>query len=99
MSYMGGINRVFLGCFLILCGCSDNDRNTKSSESALRDMMAKAGLTGDPAGGRDLPDISSNMAQLGMKPFSPRGWVATRILPVQPAITQCLAAEIICPYR
>jgi len=38
-------------------------------DARLRDLIETAGLTGDPARGRDLPEISDPVPQLGMQLF------------------------------
>lgn len=56
-----------------LAGCqSDSDRNntpTDNIDSELRALIDTHGLTGDPATGRQLPDISDPIAQLGKALF------------------------------
>ncbi len=42
---------------------------TTPLDADLRALIAANGLTGDPAAGRDLPQISDPLAQLGMKLF------------------------------
>lgn len=55
---------------LLLCACSGSkDSGLFSAESDLRRAIAKTDLTGDPASGRDLPEVNGSMAQLGMKLF------------------------------
>ncbi|RLC96412.1 MAG: cytochrome-c peroxidase [Chloroflexi bacterium] len=71
------IQAVFLP--LIFClggaGCSDsNNNNVKQTPVAtlddeVRQLISAYELTGNPATGRDLPDISDPVAQLGMKLF------------------------------
>ncbi len=47
--------------------CQPN--NSDSLDSSLRSLITQQGLKGDPASGRDIPDISSDKAQLGMRLF------------------------------
>lgn len=42
-------------------------------DARLRDLIETAGLTGDPARGRDLPEISDPVPQLGMQLFFTMG--------------------------
>ncbi len=76
MTHTSGSTCFLLGCFLILAGCNDNNSNTEfsnSTDSALRKVVAKQGLTGDPAIDRELPNITDPVAQLGMKLFYTKG--------------------------
>ena len=65
----------FFGCLciaLLVSGCNDNN-DASALDSSLQDIVTRQGLTGDPAAGRNLPDINSAMAQLGMKLFFTKG--------------------------
>ena len=64
--------------FLIYCillafspgfsGCSNNEDDSQANlNTELRQVISARSLTGDPSSGRDLPDISEPLAQLGMK--------------------------------
>lgn len=53
-------------------GCSDGNDNRVDQPNindALRELIESHQLTGNPASGRDLPDISDPLPQLGMKLF------------------------------
>lgn len=53
-----------------LSGCNNNDDSPAvTTDGQLRNVIAGMGLTGDPSTGRNLPDIESPLAQLGMKLF------------------------------
>lgn len=57
---------------LLLGGCNDRSDSVEQSdgvEQRLRLLVSEAGLTGDPASGRDLPSIDSPVARLGMQLF------------------------------
>ena len=76
MNHTISITSFLLGCFFILSACNDNNNNAeflRSSDAALRKVVAKQGLTGDPAIDRELPAINDPMAQLGMKLFFTKG--------------------------
>ena len=63
-----------LGSVLMVSGCNDDNNSSSSSiDSDLRSIVTSQGLTGDPSTGRNLPDINSDMAQLGMKLFYTKG--------------------------
>ncbi|MEN8234899.1 MAG: cytochrome c peroxidase [Actinomycetota bacterium] len=51
-----------------IAGCAD-DANDAGIDARLRQVITANGLTGDPSAGRDLPDISDPLAQLGMELF------------------------------
>ena len=64
------IGLVFTISILILfSGCNDDENGSGRSSAQLREITAARGLTGDPSAGRDLPDISDPVPQLGMKLF------------------------------
>lgn len=52
---------------LITTAC--NSDNTDSTDTQLKKIITANSLTGDPMSGRNIPDISSNAAQLGMRLF------------------------------
>lgn len=52
-----------------ITACGDNETNSEM----LRPLIEAKGITGDPTTGRTLPDISSNVAQLGKKLFFTKG--------------------------
>lgn len=54
---------------LILTACAD----PQSTDTLLQQKITELGLSGNPALGRSLPDISSNKSQLGMKLFYTKG--------------------------
>ena len=58
-------------CLLLAMGLSLGACSSDSETSAdqLRKIVNNLALTGDPAAGRVLPDISDPKAQLGMKVF------------------------------
>jgi len=47
----------------------DNQPVEATADEQLRELVSANGLTGDPAAGRELPEISDPLAQLGMKLF------------------------------
>jgi len=51
-----------------LCACSGASDDS-AADSALRPVIQAHGLRGDPALGRDLPNIEDPLAQLGLKLF------------------------------
>ena len=46
-----------------------NDADSGAVDEALKAVILDAGLTGDPAAGRDIPTIDDPLAQLGMQLF------------------------------
>jgi cytochrome c peroxidase len=62
---------IFVSLVLIISfsACNGGDSSNEYIDAELRLLIAERALTGDPAAGRDLPDITSPEAQLGMKLF------------------------------
>ena len=57
---------------VVLSGCDDNNDSEGSEDNLDEKVVAlalKHGLTGDPAEGREIPDLDSPKARLGMKLF------------------------------
>ncbi len=54
---------------LFLSGCQNKPAAESSLDGQLREIIAANGLTGDPSLGRDLPEITDPIAQLGMNLF------------------------------
>jgi cytochrome c peroxidase len=74
--YFRAIALSMASCFTVV-GCSDSSDTIShgqpdpgvSLDDQVRQLIAVNQLTGNPANGRELPDISDPMAQLGMKLF------------------------------
>jgi len=65
-----------LVALLLLSGCDYQDvkdkilgKNKKALDALLSVLIERNHLTGNPAAGRDIPDINDSKAQLGMKLF------------------------------
>ena len=66
---------VLLTSILLTAACSDSKEPLfkASTDTELRAAVVENSLTGDPTKGRDLPDINTKEAQLGMKLFFTKG--------------------------
>jgi cytochrome c peroxidase len=53
----------------VISGCTDFFRDSDEMDIQLRDIISRESLTGDPSHNRELPQISSPKAQLGMQLF------------------------------
>jgi cytochrome c peroxidase len=54
----------------LMTGCSDSgDGSQSENDIVLAQLIEAQSLTGDPSTGRDLPEITDEVAQLGMKLF------------------------------
>ncbi len=59
-----------LSVVMLMCsGCGGGETSSQSLDEESAAIVAEQGLTGDPSVGRDVPDIESPLAQLGMKLF------------------------------
>jgi cytochrome c peroxidase len=54
---------------LLLAACGRSSQTGPEPDDRLRALIAEHHLTGDPSRGRDLPDISDPLPQLGLKLF------------------------------
>jgi cytochrome c peroxidase len=52
-----------------ISGCTEFSGDSESLDNQLRDIISRENLTGDPSLNRELPQISSPKAQLGMQLF------------------------------
>jgi cytochrome c peroxidase len=62
------ISWLLASAILGLSGCDGTQENSEA-DRALRPLIADLGLSGDPAAGRDLPDIGEPLPQLGLELF------------------------------
>jgi cytochrome c peroxidase len=60
---------LFILLFLFVTGCQDKPTAESSLDEQLGGIISANGLTGDPSLGRDLPEITDPIAQLGMNLF------------------------------
>lgn len=65
--------RAFFGLALVLLLATVPNAQAADTDQELRSLIDHYGLTGNPAQGRDLPNISEPLAQLGMQLFFTQG--------------------------
>jgi cytochrome c peroxidase len=53
----------------VLAACGSDSSTSTKNDDRLQRLISDQSLTGDPTTGRDLPDISDELAQLGMQLF------------------------------
>lgn len=58
-----------LSITLFISACNHHDDDPVSKDASLKKIITTYSLTGDPMAGRNIPDISSQQAQLGMRLF------------------------------
>lgn len=75
MKYLNATACGLLAPLLLTTACNHDNEPVfaPTADTKLRAVVAEKGLTGDPAAGRDLPNIDDKVAQLGKKLFFSKG--------------------------
>lgn len=64
---------ILISATLPACDNASNSSSATDPDNQLKQIISLADLTGNPASGKNFPDISSPLAQLGMKLFFTKG--------------------------